>query len=325
MSLNKELMDDPLAFARKYSILGHDDAATAPVQLGQIGEYYSSKMKGLTKIAYLDCVKMQYATELMSGKDATPEQKAAMVNEGADTIRIKPYARNSGDLVPAFFLPWDYRGGVVKLSIPSMAKFDLNFWDANKVYGGSAIGGTQLVTKYPKFFLTAAINGCSVFVTGTAQQPTVYHCGKSGDVPNAIETWRDAVTELSGKKLSTMGEANKVHYIKDGVTKDAQNFHTTQQALVFTKALNDAYERSKVRVQEVRPWGAVFGVCDDYGFWSFYLQENATIRYDVVSKKFLGKKKVEAASVSRPMTVRQFFPGTGGRVELKSTFSWIPL
>ena len=102
MSLNKELKDDPLAFAKKYSILGHNDAARAPVQLGKIGDYNFSKMKGLTKIAHLDCVKMKYAAELMGRP--TAEQIDFMVNEGADTVYITPYATNSGDLVPDTWL-----------------------------------------------------------------------------------------------------------------------------------------------------------------------------------------------------------------------------
>ena len=324
MSLNQELMDDPLAFAHKYSILGENDAAEPAVQQGMIGEYHLSKMKGLAKIAYLDCVPMKYAAEIHSGTLTDSADRDLMVNEGAETVKIIPTKDGMGE-VPAFFLPWDYRGGTVKLSIPSLAKFDLNFWEANKSYGGSAIGGHQIIKKYPKFFLTAAINGCSVFVTGSDTEPTVYHCGKSGDVPDAINMWRQTVEKLAGKDAVGMGEANKSDYVKDGVSKDANNYNTTAKALQFTKALNDHYERSKVRIQEVRPWGAVFGVCNDFGRWKFYLQENATIRYDVVDKKMMGlKKKVKPFSVSRPMTVRQIFPG-GGPVAMKSRFSWMPL
>jgi hypothetical protein len=324
MSLNQELMADPLAFAHKYSILGDNDAATPAVQQGMIGEYHLSKMKGLAKIAYLNCVRMELSAELHSGTHKEPEQRDLMVNEGADTVKIIPTKDGMGE-VPAFFLPWDYRGGTVKLSIPSLAKFELNFWGANKSYGGSAIGGSQIVKNYPKFFLTAAINGCSVFVTGADTEPTVYHCGKSGDVPDAINMWRETVTKLAGKAADGMGEANKSHYVKDGVTKDANNYNTTARAMEFTKALNEAYEQRKVRIQEVRPWGAVFGTCNDFGRWTFYLQENATIRYDIVDKKMLGlRKKVKPFSVSRPMKVRQIFPG-GGTAAMKSEFSWMPL
>ena len=324
MSLNKELMADPLAFARKYSILGDNDAAEPAVQLGMTGEYHLTKMKGLAKIAYLECVRMEFSAEIHSGTHKERAQRDLMVNEGADTVKITPTKDGMGE-VPAFFLPWDYRGGTVKLSIPSLAKFELNFWGANKTYGGSAIGGSQIVKNYPKFFLTAAINGCSVFVTGTATEPTVYHCGKSGDVPDAINMWRETVVKLAGKAADGMGEANKSDYVKDGVTKDAKGFNTTARAMDFTTALTDAYKRGKVRIQEVRPWGAVFGICDDFGHWTFYLQENATIRYDVIDKKMLGlTKKVRPFSVSRPMIVRQIFPG-GGPVTMKSKFSWLPL
>jgi hypothetical protein len=110
-------------------------------------------------------------------------------------------------------------------------------------------------------------------------------------------------------------------YIKDG-TKTGKGYNTTATANRFEAVLNRHYEKSDIQIIEVRPWGAFFGTCDEFGAWTFYLQENATIRYDVIEKKFMKKTKRRPFSVSRPMTVRQIFPGGGGVATMTSHFSW---
>ncbi len=326
MSLNEELAGDPLAFAHKYCILAGSDARKEKTFQKKIGDYKYSKMEGLGKISFLDCSKAELAEELLPN-DAPVEVRNRAVREGVDTILIKAKGRD-GDRVPAFFLPWDPAGGTVSLGIPSMAKFDLNFWNANRTLGGSEIGGSKVLKEYPRLFLTAAVAGCSVFITGSDREPKIFHSGKDGTVEgNAIEVWRDMVQNITGKALEEMntGEVNKSMYVKDGVTRDKANQHTTPTANLFEDALNKQYKKGPIRIQEVRPWGAVFGICGDGGGWEFYLQENATIRYDVIDKRFLGKKTVRPFSVSRPMVVRKVFPGGGGTAKLQPKFSWHPL
>lgn len=337
MSLNEELMRDPLEFAKTYCILGNDHALIAPKDQREVAGYIYSKMTGMTKISYLDCRKVDLAAELNS-QNAVPEGKV-MKNEGAETIFIAPCPPAAG-LVPAWFLPWDERGGMVQLSIPSAAKFRLGHWKANRV--SEYYRDWKKVEEYPKFFLTAAINGCSVFVSGNEREPTVFHGGKGAGVDgDAIQVWRDMHQNIDKpkppkeniffraepKKRLPVAEVNKSMYVKDGVSKDKGGNNTTATANRFEDALNRAVKGGPIKIREIRPWGAVFGICDEFGSWKFYLQENATIRYDVVEKIALGPltKKPKPFSVSRPMVVRQIFPDHGGSAIMQNQFSIMEL
>jgi hypothetical protein len=321
VTFNEALKADPLKFASKYSLKGDDDARRSAQRQGLVDGYVYSKMTGLAKISYLDCRRAEKAMELLAGT-APKEERDQAQNEGADTIVVTTHDPGAG-LVPAWFMPWNSAGGTVSLSIPSKVKFDLGFWQANAHYGGSS-GKGKIVEEYPTFFLTAAINGCSVFVTGASTEPKIFHSGSGGTVEgDAVQVWRDMVLNITGKSPAEMdmAEVNKTKYVKDG-TKSSQGANTTRMANRFEDVLNRYYEKGPVQIKEVRPWGAVFGVCDEFGSWTFYLQENATIRYDVVEKKLMKKTKRHPFSVSRPMTVRRIFPGGGGAATMRSDFAW---
>lgn len=342
MSLNQELMDDPLEFAKKYCILGDDKGRASAIDQRSIDGYIFSKMKGLEKISYLDCKKIDLGAELHSTQELADKAKAegkSMKNEGAETVFITGHPPAEG-LVPAWFLPWDERGGMVKLSIPSLAKFEVGNWNANaSPYLPRSV---KKIDEYPRFFLTSAINGCSVFVTGNEREPTVFHGGKgSGVEGDAIQVWRDMLKEVDKPKPPKenmffraepkvrlpVGEVNKSHYVKEPGVKDKDGFNTTTTTNQFEAALNSALRKGPIKVRMIRPWGAVFGICDEFGYWKFYLQENATIRYDVVEKIALGPltKKPKPFSVSRPMVVRQIFPNHGGAAVMKNDFTILPL
>src|SRR5688500_15154606 len=190
MSLNQQLKDSPMAFAEKYCIKAGDVAGghSARDRREIDGYKYSKMMKG-DKISFLNCWKADLGRDVTmrapKGTYTEDEQKRSMI-EGADTICITAQRDSDDSLVPAFFLPWDTRGGTVALRIPAKAGF-----------GGS----------YPKFFLTAAINGCSVFVSGTPKEPRVYHGGKGTGVDgDAAKVWRDMVVKISGKTEDQLAE-----------------------------------------------------------------------------------------------------------------------
>jgi hypothetical protein len=343
MSLNEELLENPLGFAKKYCILGDDKAKHVQAKdQRSVDGYKFSKMQGLEKISYLNCTKVDLAAELNSGQVLADKAKAEgkiMKNEGAETVFVTAQAQAAG-LVPAWFLPWDPRGGMVKLSIPSMSGFSTtwkandasSYWERDKKH----------VDEYPRFFLTAAINGCSVFVTGNEREPTVFHGGKGGSVEgDAVEVWRNMLAEVDKpkppkenmffreepKERIAVGEANKSQYVNEPGVKDNDGYNTTGTTNQFQRALNNALKKSPIKIRSVRPWGAVFGICDEFGYWKFYLQENATIRYDVVEKIALGPltKAPKPFSISRPMLVRQIFPDQGGTAIMRNEFTILPL
>jgi hypothetical protein len=343
MSLNQILMDDPVEFAKNYSILGNDKSLAKAKDQAQLDGYFHSKMKGLEKISYLNCTKVDLAAELHSSSELSAKAREAgqlIKNEGAEAVFITPHAPAEG-LVPAWFLPWDERGGMVQLSIPSLAKFESGGWKANDA-STYFRRDEKKIKEYPRFFLTAAINGCSVFVSGNQREPTVFHGGKGTDVEgDAVQVWRDMLQKIDKpkppkeniyfkaqpKERLPVGEANKTHYVKEPGVRDKDGYATTTTSNNFEAALKSEFKNGSIKIRSIRPWGAVFGVCDQFGYWKFYLQQNATIRYDVVEKIALGPltKAPKPFSVSRPMVVRQIFPDNGGAAIMKNEFTILPL
>jgi hypothetical protein len=171
--------------------------------------------------------------------------------------------------VPIYWLPWE-DGGIISLTIPQ------------KGTGNSP-------TPDPDRFFTAAINGCSVVVTGNAGNPRVFHCGGSTYQNTSAATaqfWRGLVGGLTNRAIS--GEVNKNMYIaEDGVTvtdKTGRVLKTTQAAKDYHAWLQSNSSKN-LTVEEVRPWGCVMGIRDGNSNWKFYLQENASVEYTILHKK----------------------------------------
>ena len=196
---------------------------------------------------------------------------------------------------PMYFLPWDPAGGVVQLTIP------------NKRW-------TLPDDKHPRIFLTAALSGCSVFVDGTAQNPTIYHAGTDANTPTdraAEDFWKDALRQLGGDP-ATAQSIHNTDYIeaKHHGTKTVPRHEAKAK-----KTLEKHYDKN-LGIEQVSAWGAVFGIRDK-GDWTFYLQENATITYHKVKATTGGDMATDGPSrvVSRPLRVREIFPGGGGAVK----------
>ena len=183
---------------------------------------------------------------------------------GALTFTVKREARARGlspvDRVPTWFLPWQ-SNTLVEMTIPRSS--GLNEDDPND----------------PRIFFTAAINGCSVMVRGDAREPTIVHAGISqgqtpyGNQPGAF--WRD----LLCAEMASIDDRRRLF----GVHNTDYVNQTGVSGRAFTQNTDDyrqwlrALPPNGYTVEDVIPWGAVFGI--RYGsLWSFYLQENATVR-----------------------------------------------
>jgi hypothetical protein len=316
MPTNQELKASPKQFFKDYSVKASDGikGATMRAQPNHLGSYYS-RVKQKNLVSYLNieaCAKFgrQLAMQAPKGTYTEEQLGTEAANEGADTITVQAYAEKHQDgYVPAFFLPWDTRGGAVEMTIPRKPR------DAND-------------ETYPRLFLTAAINGCSVFVTGTQASPRIYHCGIGTGTDDAVNKWHNLVKDITGLTDAQLAEVNKTHYVKDG-QKDIKGFASTSHAVSFEKVLVKHYEGTEIQIQETFPWGAVFGLCDDAGLWRFYLQENITITYRrqlaAEACKWYQRKpkpRFEDRQVARPISVRKFFPDGGGLVKLVTQYSW---
>jgi hypothetical protein len=218
-------------------------------------------------------------------------------NEGSETIDVRGSFDYRKHWVPVYFLPWDAGGAIVSMTIPREG----------------VIGpGSHILD--PDIFFTAAINGCSIFIQGSPENPTVYHAGgdtgRGNDMARGAGFWRDVLTnfaDLSKGKFQT--EINKMDYIKTPGQVSKDGALTTANAKAYRQWLEDKY-KTTLDIQLVSPWGAVCGFRND-GKWKFYLQENATIAYLKLNKK-TGPQNTKLQIVSRPMVVREIFPASQG-------------
>jgi hypothetical protein len=292
---NKKFLSDPLAFAKRYAMHPTDDVggykgtkvqdlANVTTIQGRRVDMVSAKVAGDRKVAYLNLHKRPMGTVAVTG------------NEGGKTVDVEGAYEKKTNWFPAYFLPWDASGAMVRLTIPAKGTHDVD----------------------PDIFFTAAINGCSIFFQGTPERPTIYHCGgdtgKGNDHAAAAKFWRDLVdANKHAGKGTVNAEVNKTHYIKEpGVAGQ-----TTQRALEYENWLKSK-NTSKLTVTFVNPWGCVFGIRRGER-WTFYLQENATIVYNTLTKShLLATPKTETRLMSRVMIVREVYPNSSGGVSMMS-------
>lgn len=208
--------------------------------------------------------------------------------EGIGVVRFRSQFTPRTDWAPVYFLPWDSAGAVVRLRIPPKGESDPD----------------------PDIFVTAAINGCSVFVQGDATGPTVYHAGGytgQSDHNQAARFWREALASHMRSSASARargaigGEVNKTHYVATPGTAGNSTTPTAQQYETWLKQKLD--KTGKFTVTMVNPWGCVMGIRTGTT-WSFYLQENATVICNIVTKS-----GVEQRIYARPMTLSKIYPG----------------
>jgi hypothetical protein len=164
-----------------------------------------------------------------------------------------------------------------------------------------------------------------VFFQGTAQNPTICHCGGDPDYrPNpkmkkvdgfkrplrspseAAAFWRALVMAHGDMARGTVsGEVNKMDYLMDSPTADPSQKSTSRSDEYYSwLKKNKLGNKDKFRFMEVRPWGCVFGLRTGND-WQFYLQENATIRYTTVQTQ----KKYKTYSFDGPFGLHAEFSG----------------
>jgi hypothetical protein len=211
--------------------------------------------------------------------------------------------------------------------------------------------------EYPRFFFTAGINGCSVFVQGNPHGPTISHAGITGKLSrSAGEFWRMmmAKTKSGYSSEAIRGEANAHQYMFQGL-------QSRKLAEEYEKFLQPG-PKDDFTVEITSPFGCVFGI--RYGrSWTMYLQKSVsftkvrfykesgvrkvvgTYRSDMFAKdtgllatkqasKFIGrslgpvplpgKKEVQVYSTSHrfsvPLQIMEIFPNQKTLGDLQDVF-----
>lgn len=190
----------------------------------------------------------------------------------------------------------------------------------------------------PGVFYTSALSGCSVFVTGDPESPTVYHAGVDGSVGekepptpkgtllkywkeyNAVEFWRQLFLKIMNgahkkadkgiltlnKLMGQVAEINKTDYVDD-ISKPSGSFDDSlRQTTVHSRAFlaKQPKGQGKPDFQMPSPWGCVFGKRDARtNKWAFYIQENVALIYLKT-----GASPVVSYRACIPVGIRQFYP-----------------
>jgi uncharacterized membrane protein len=298
-----------LDFAKKYSFYAGDQAE-GYVPTGET--MLDGDFKGFRHTLVNDAQKVTNIT-------VTRQQRNG-VNRAADFL-VKP-SLTSPTGTKSYFLPWDARGAAVELTIPAFTPGDDE--SAN-----------------PSIFFTAVLSGCSIVFKGTANKPTIFHCGTAGGGSgqstqgDSNEFFRKMLRDIRDKDLGRSNRAVATQVLSTDYmqTRSGGGVAPTHEA-EFARKLKEHYADNLV-IEGVNMWGTVFGFRTGTT-WSFYLQENATISYrslDDIIKVFIAKattdksltsldlenltpRQMDQAGVpvilrARPAVVTEVFPGTG--------------
>lgn len=190
-------------------------------------------------------------------------------------------------LEPAYWLPWA-EDQIIRTALRPSRK---------------ATGSLEGID--PDYFFTAPLTGCSVFIEGPRDQPTVYHANaKSHAGTFANQLTRKQFVELQQAKVEEMEkrfaafstqqekksrglvrlgpgksgrEASMLDYMSRAHSPDFPN----ELEEVVSKATNGKYSKIEVAGQKIvvtHTEGTVFGV-RAYGEWTFYFQKRVRIQH----------------------------------------------
>ncbi len=312
MSFEDDLRNDPKALARKYSFYPNNPSfAEWTFSKDQVKKTtLSGQYTGFNRLN----VKEDYLI-------AYVKLEIGMTDRGESMI-VKPSYAGAGG-VPVYFLPWDNRGAAVRMSIPNLDP-------------------AKSEDEHPKLFFTAVLSGCSIIFKGTAQQPTIYHCGTEGGevgTPtqgNSNVFFRNMLTGPGYRAVG--GQINSTDYMNPPRTPSQSV--VDMETNFLDALLVQKLRRRGIVVKEVSAWGAAFGIRNGRD-WKFYLQKNGTISYtkieevtqtkDIQKKTFFGlgsktvttqyitTKVTHGNRVARPIELEKVFPGAG---VAKATPTW---
>lgn len=169
--------------------------------------------------------------------------------------------------------------------------------------------------EFPRFFLTAGINGCSIFARGDSTSPTIFHAGLADKLQGktSAQFW----TEQMAKAQTGYDPAT----IKGAVHKDEYMLTDPAEKKSYENLLNwmdNASSNRPIRIEIATGFGCVFGM--RFGrHWSLYLQENAFVeRYTILKRKDVVKTVTNNQGV-----INKSYASTGGAV-VNRTVEQIP-
>ena len=217
---------------------------------------------------------------------------------------VSAVATDKAERFPCWFLPWNPEGGMTHMTIPRTTWPHTRTATNRPATAPPADPTWGDFVDNPPYFFTTALSGCSVFVTGSADNPTIYHAGKgssaydyaSGSAQKIdLRThWKDCFQDADPTAFAqrAYSEIDKDHY--SGRTRRLEAYEATLAGY---------------NIQNMLSVGTVFGVRTGL-YWDFYLQEIARITYKRASDN-------QVRTLHRPIALIKIFPGAVGSIVLQ--------
>lgn len=290
-ALTAEFRQEPMTFMRNKVVKPISGAATgAVIARSEVVDRLIDQ--GTSKTIHKAEVKLQEAGGF--------SVKYLYMEQNADHIRAQVQKRPRNGCVPVCFLPWG-ANTITQMTIPEVPGSQTS-WDEYE---------------YPNFFFTAALSGCSIFVKGSQEHPTVYHAGLSEVkiVGDSDQFWAD--------QLAALGTGYDKEQLRARLSKNNYLTATRPAAKEYMRWLESKNPGSTLNLRVIENTACFFGIRDESRKWTFYVQEQfvaqkltisnpknikkSTFAGETVYKdKSLGNKGADLIKTSVPRMVGPF-------------------
>ncbi|EPX62046.1 hypothetical protein D187_009949 [Cystobacter fuscus DSM 2262] len=303
MDLNAKFLQDPVKFAQKHAIAPVGNLLSNPANLKHKGNYDATtsyyQVEGQNRVLYCSVT----ASGVSNGDAGFNTSK----DQNIYSLSIAQ-AQATGSF-PIYWLPWK-ANQIIRTTLTPSKKHHLPLL-------------ATAAFQEPHVFVTATVNGCSVFVEGSETEPTVYHAN-AGGTGGSIETPHGLIAKVS--RMETVYKAFSHHAVKKTPGPTGRSLsagrYMSEQVGGVSRAQDDARiakqlgvnrnlapitvinEKGKSRVRHIGDFktitfGTVFGVRDPRtGAWTFYVQHRVRATH--------WKKVLRFGRSSNPNTWQQF-------------------
>lgn len=195
MSLNSRFLKNPAEFAQRFALNPQGNRTSQnPGTVGFLGTDLKTKhlMGGGNFLQVQGANRILYCNILQGG--VATDEAALRIDTRADgnvcRMEFSPSAQ-SGSAFPVFWLPW-LADNAVRITLKT-SKHETR---TQGIFFKSAVE--------PRIFVTAALSGCSIFVEGDRDQPTVYHLNAASTSPGAMDPNDPTMATRANNKMLTM-------------------------------------------------------------------------------------------------------------------------
>jgi hypothetical protein len=286
MGLNEQFRQDPKHFAGLHTLYPYADDVTNAAHMKDLalanGDHFT-QVGGENKVAFCDIVPA----------GAVGGVPGDIMGSYSDDKRLYvmriTYRRASSSSIPVYYLPWQPN---------HMMRMKLN--PSRKHPTTERTWYFRSYTVEPDIFVTAAVSGCSVFVSGEPEQPVVYHINAAdvnGPQGQTLETDNDtdyrAAAQAKVAHMTGLHQAAMAQFPKEGAKNPAGGRTLSAQARIGAVHREDympeglpsllpglaRHRPQRATDFEADQFGTIFGRRKG-GTWRFYRQTRTRIAFE---------------------------------------------